>query len=570
MKNLLLSNVFIFILLFTFPVDVQTQSFIAVTNAEEILEGYDFQVTFTLEGAKGTSFQPPPFKNFTVVGGPSTSSSLSIINGRTTQSVSFTYGLMPKITGQQDIGTASIKVGGNTLRTKPLSIKVLKRSENKSDTDDVPDVYMELEIGDTAAYVGQQIILKYVIYTSIDVRSYNFINETEYKGFYVEEIQNYRVKGVQIVQNGKQYIKQTLKTVALFPQQTGRAEIGPALVNLGIAVKSNRPSFFFSTSMKSQRLTTPAKKIRVLSTPVGAPYSFSGGIGNFIMSASIDRNTVPEDGAVSMKMRIDGDGDAKFLGPPKQSFEGFEIYEPNLLTESNVMNEGRIKFTKIYEYLLLPQKRGAHLIAPEFSYYNVDSAKYLTIYGPKFSVKVLPGNNNTVISTEDLSSRMLPIATATTLFKPINPIFSYWHIGILSSIALGFIAIGGVKWNNNRIAAIDPKLLKSQKAKKVATLKLATAKNQLDIGNIKEFYKSLSDSLFSYIADKLDISPNSISKDNLSELFSFTEVSSEVVETLGDMIKRSEMAIYAGFSPDEAMSDYDASIVMVAEIEKAL
>ncbi|MDG2450847.1 MAG: BatD family protein [Saprospiraceae bacterium] len=547
-----------------------SQSFKAFSNAEEILEGFDFQVTFKLDGAKGNTFQPPSFNDFRIVGGPSSSSSMSIINGRTTQSMSYTYALMPKTSGNFNIGSASIKVGGKTLRTDPLNIKVIKSSENKNTSQSSEEVFLELELSDSIAYVGQQVILKYVIYTSIDVRSYNFINESEYKGFYVEDLQNHREQSRQVVRNGKQYLRQTLKSVALFPQQTGKAEIGSALVNLGIAVKSERPSFFFSTSMKSKRLTTPPREISVLSTPRGAPSSFSGGIGSFKMTASVDRNTVSKDGAITLKMNFEGDGDARFVGPPKQTFGAFEIYDPNLLSESNRISGGKINAIKSYEYLLVPQEIGLQTIQPEFTFYNVDSAKYITIYGPKFNVQVVPGNQNNVVSTEDLDSRIVSIATSTKLYKPSNSLFSPIHIGAISIILLGFVGIAGIKWNNDRISGIDPKLIKSQKAQKVAIAKLATAKSHLDKGVIKEFYSSLSECLFSYISDKLGMSANNISKDDLSEIFIKTSVPEDVTKTLSAMIERSEMAIYAGFSPDEASDDYDRSINIIMDIEKSL
>ena len=546
------------------------QSFVASSNAEEVLEGYDFQVTFKLNGAKGNAFQPPSFQDFTVVGGPSTSSSVSIVNGRTSQSMSYSYALMPKSSGTFTLGSASINVGGNTLRTQPLEIKVLKASQAGNSSTQSPEVFMELELSDSIAYVGQQIILKYVIYTSIDVRSYNFINESEYNGFYVEDLQNYREQARKVVKNGRQYLRQTLKAVALFPQQTGKAEIGSSLVNLGIAVKSERPSFFFSTSMKSKRLTTPATEIIVRSTPDNAPESFSGAIGSYKMTAAIDRNSVTQDGAVSLKMTIEGDGDARFVGPPKQTFENFEIYEPNLLNENSRMSGGKIRSIKSYEYLLVPQGVGTQNITPEFTYYNVDSAKYITAYGPRFQVRVVPGNRENVISTEDLDSKMVSIATATKFIKPSSKIYSPSYIGALSMIMLGFLAIGGVKWNNERVAAIDPKLLKSKKAQKLAIAKLAEAKKFLDSGSVQEFYASLRNSLFSYIADKLHISANSISKDNLQQLFSDSPISEDVVNTLSSMVTRSEMALYAGFSPAEANTDYDESIRIITDIEKSL
>lgn len=563
---------FVLVLLGSSGVFTQSDKFTARINAEEVLEGYDFQISFVLVNAKGSSFVAPSFKDFKVVGGPSTSSQMSIVNGRSSQSMTYTYSLLATKPGNFTIPPASIRVGNQTIKSNSVKVRVLDNKQ-KTTGGGPPageELYIELELSDSTAYVGQQVLLKYVIYTSIDVRSYNFINESEYNGFYAEELQNYREKAVQVVRDGKQYIKQTLKAVSLFPQQTGSFDIDPALLTLGIAVKSQRPSFFFSTSMKSKRVSTESRSIQILPAPSGKPLSFSGAVGSYRMSANIDKANVSMDGAVTMTMNIEGDGDARFVSPPKQSIKGFEIYDPNLLTENSRNVNGKIRSTKSYEYLMVPQAKGSHIIRPEFSYYNVDSNKYITLYGPQRVVRVVGGGQNKVISTEDISKRIAPIATTTRLYKVSNPVFSPLHLGGLGVMGLGFMLLGLVKWRSIQQGKIDPRLLKSKKALKIAEKKLSVSHSHLHKGEVKEFYATLSDNLFSYISDKLDVPATSISKDTIHALFSEKEISSDIAESLSQMIKRSEMAIYAGFTPEKANEDYQTSKDIIVDIENAL
>ena len=60
--------------------------------------------------------------------GPNQSSSVQIINGAMSSTVTYAYVLQPKGAGKYTIGAASIEVGGMVLRTEPIDIEVVKGS----------------------------------------------------------------------------------------------------------------------------------------------------------------------------------------------------------------------------------------------------------------------------------------------------------------------------------------------------------------------------------------------------------------------------------------------------------
>src|SRR4030095_618705 len=51
-----------------------------------IPENQNLNLTFTLESANGSNLRLPPMSDFSLLGGPSTSTSMQIINGSVTQS----------------------------------------------------------------------------------------------------------------------------------------------------------------------------------------------------------------------------------------------------------------------------------------------------------------------------------------------------------------------------------------------------------------------------------------------------------------------------------------------------
>ena len=99
----------------TFKVEVSTDTV--------LMDNY-FEVKFTIENAR-PGFSPPTFSDFDVVGGPNQSSSFSMINGKVTQSATYTYYLQPRMEGVFYIDAAAIEVDGDFIETPPVEVVVL-------------------------------------------------------------------------------------------------------------------------------------------------------------------------------------------------------------------------------------------------------------------------------------------------------------------------------------------------------------------------------------------------------------------------------------------------------------
>jgi hypothetical protein len=83
------------------------------------------EVAISVENAKIKHFNPPSFEGFRVQG-PSTSTSMSIINGDMTQSSTYTFYLTPREKGAFKIGSASVDTEGGTLKTDEKEVIVVE------------------------------------------------------------------------------------------------------------------------------------------------------------------------------------------------------------------------------------------------------------------------------------------------------------------------------------------------------------------------------------------------------------------------------------------------------------
>jgi hypothetical protein len=99
--------------------------FTVEVSSDSILMNNYFTVSFTLENAEGANFMPPAFDEFEVASGPNTSSSMSIMNGKVSQKVTYTYYLRPRDIGNYFIEPASIESDEGVLETLPREVIVL-------------------------------------------------------------------------------------------------------------------------------------------------------------------------------------------------------------------------------------------------------------------------------------------------------------------------------------------------------------------------------------------------------------------------------------------------------------
>lgn len=95
-------------------------------STDSVLMGNNFQVSFTLENADGINFKAPELAaSFDVISGPNMSSSMTMMNGQRSKSITYTYYLQPREVGVFYIEPASIETPNNYLETDPMEVMVV-------------------------------------------------------------------------------------------------------------------------------------------------------------------------------------------------------------------------------------------------------------------------------------------------------------------------------------------------------------------------------------------------------------------------------------------------------------
>lgn len=575
-----LRNLLLLVGLWCLTVSVIAQngvSFEASTNARQVILNSYFEVTFTLKSAKGSQFAPPSFKDFIVLAGPNMSTSMSILNGKVSQEVGYGFTLQPKKSGKFTIGSASISANGQTLRTAPISIEVLKESTGAARGSDGEKVFVRIEPSKKQAYLGEQILVDFKLYTQVGIEGYDIPQDPDYDGFYALELRRFNSNTVQEVVNGKQFATKILRRIALFPQQTGQLKLEPFQIQLGIVDDESRSNFFFGRNVKPLYFTTNGIEINVLPLPDGADESFCGAVGDFEIQAGIDRKTASTDDAVTFSLIVKGNGDLKRVQAPALMLsDSFEVYPPKLASDNSDEGQGEIIGERRYDYQILPKMTGDFVLTPRVSFFNTDSKRYKVVGLGPFSLEIKKGSgnrpSNSISQSNSGLNDILPIKTSAKFhLKSSGFTGSLWHYLLLLLPVLGFVALLFFRKKQRESEAIDPSIKKARAAGREAQKRLATARQFLETGNSRGFYDEISKAYLGYVCDKTGLLLSNFTKGNAQDTLLSLHVNPDTVENYVKILSTCEIALFAGMdNPTSMQTTYDEAIATITKIEEEL
>ena len=551
-------------------------TFEAFSDTKEILENEYFEVTFTLKNANGSNFSPPKFKNFDIVAGPNSSTSMQIVNGQVTREMGYAFTLKPKKTGRFTIGSASIWANSKTFKTKSISVKVVKSNlASIKKQGGAGKAYVMIELNKTEAYPGEQILLDFKLYTSVSLDGYDITEEPDYKGFFAQELRRFGNRTQREVVNGQQMTTKVLRRIALFPQQAGQLTIPPARIQLAMIEDNSRTGFFFSRNIKPIFIVTEPVNILVKDLPKNKPEDFTGAVGQFDFITSTDQRQITTDDAVSINMMITGNGDIKRVqSPPILLSDSFEIYPPKVIEESLKEENGQLVGKKTIEYLVLPKYSGKYNVEPSFSYFNTETFLFETIKSGPYPLFVKQGSdrhqsrsnlkNNNIIS-EDIRF----IKQETELTKKGDSFIGSPTFLIFTS--LPFLAFIGLFIFKKTESSTDEDLAKNKYANKIALQRLATAEGYLSTSSSRAFYDEIMKASLGYVCDKMNIPLSELSKDNVREKLKEMKISSNRIKDFMKILQTCEMALFAGKDNSSDMKNtYEASIEIISRIEEEI
>lgn len=578
--------------------------------ADVVVSGDQVRLVFTVNSQDIKDFRAPSIKGFDVLMGPSRSqqSSIQIINGKRTSnsSTAFTYILLAGSPGTYTIPAASVEVNGEKVFSNAISIKVLPQDQTSGNSGNngggsasssrsqaagsrisANDLFITATASKTTVHEQEAILLTYKVYTVVNLRQL-YGKMPDLKGFHTQEVELPQQKTFTLEHyKGRNYNTTVWSQYVLFPQQTGKLEI-PSITFDGVVAQqtiSDDPfdAFFNGGGYVEvkKKITTPKVVINVQPLPA-KPAGFSGAVGEFKLTSSINATDVKTNDAVTIKLTLSGTGNMKLIGTPEVKFpQDFEIYDPKVTDDYKLTNSG-LTGTKTFEYLAIPRHAGNFMIpAIEFTYFDLKSNSYKTLKTEAYNLKVAKGQGNAdqVISdfTNKESVKMLGkdirfIKLGDSSLRPKGDFF-FGTVGyyLCYLIPLLLFVVFAVIYRQKALENANVAKVKTKKANKVATRRMKLAGKLLAENKKNEFYDEVLKALWGYISDKLSIPVSQLSKDNIeAELTNYGVQEALIAEFIG-VLNECEYARYAPGNENEAMDKvYSASVEVISKMENSI
>ena len=592
------------------------------------------QIQFMVENAPEVeTIIPPSFKNFSIVSGPNQQSGMSIVNGKTDQYLAIGFYLKPKSTGKYVIGPATAKVNGKAYYTRPVIVEVtntssnstilssgsnslspfgnmnldfpsdptihrfddyiLKKGENVNDKVQ-KNLFIKLDVNKTTCFTGEPLIASYKLYTRL--RSESVVTDApSFNGFSVSELELNNNNSVKVEKyNGRDYNVYTLRKVQLYPLQPGTITLDPVVADNKVTfIKSDyagtqKGDMFFdmlqdfanSTSPESsvieEHATLKSKPIQISVKPLPQehePEDFKGAVGNFRLSASLEKKNITTDDAGNVKINLEGEGNIHLINSPKITWpKGMDAYEAKVTGDIDKFSVP-MKGDKTFTYPFTVSKAGTYTIpAVSFSFFDPSSERYKTLNTQPLTITVIPGKGNpqnTYVKTEKTEESSEP-----ALWTKYG---SYFIAGFALLAAFIFLTA-----RRRSIEKKKRELLKTSTIDIVAAEETANkfiiphnplieAHAKLMEENETEFYTVLDGSLKKYLAAKLKVPAEELTKKRLNEELDKCNVGLGTSLMLSSLLDEIELNVYAPpTNSNHLQSVYEKASEVVALLDKQM
>lgn len=579
---------------------------ISVSAPSHVAAGENFRVAYTINTSDVEEFRMGGVQDgLEVIAGPYTSSqsSYQMINGHTSSSssVTITYTLYAAKNGSFTIGASHAVVGGKRLSSRPVRIQVSGHAQRTNgapnmhgqDSYDQPrmrsagsaisgsDLFIKVSASKKRVHEQEPILLTYKVYTQVELTQLEG-KMPDLKGFHTQEVPLPQQKTFHTeTVNGRPYKCVTWSQYVMYPQMTGRLEI-PSITFKGIVVQQNRnvdpmEAFFNGGSgyvEVKKNIKAPGITLQVDPLPQ-RPANFSGGVGKFNISASLDKKEVKAGEPITLRVVVGGIGNLKLLKQPVVNFpKDFDKYDAKVTDKTRLTANG-VEGNMVYDFLAVPRNQGSYTIpSVELTYYDTGKNAYKTIKTQPFKVEVEKGDG-TSGESEDFASQDKDIHTiklgkaeqhkANEMFFGS---FGYWISLLMPLIAFVVLLI---VFRRRAIENADIVKKRSNRAGKIATKRLRLANKLMLQGKQGEFYDEVMRALWGYMSYKLNMPAEKLNRDNIRETLGRHFVDDATIEKFTTALDECEFERYApGDAAGNMNRTFESAMTAIMDIENAI
>ncbi len=615
MKQLIVKLSLTLALLLTTLMSWAAKAEFEVNTPLAVAVGEAFRVEFSINAKPDDdSFTPPAFEGFDILAGPVVShgTSMQIMNGSMTRSVNYTYTfvLLPQGAGNKTIGAASIKVEGESYRTRPQPIEVVdegaasptqgsttqrreRRDQMQSNVADrvaEDDILLRAIVSKREVYKNEPLHVTYKLYTRVPFGDYSFDATPTFNGFWAQDLvkKGGTAQSGRETFNGKVYDTFVLGDWLLYPQQAGPLSIDPMGMTIvaQVVVQSRNPDPFFGTGHEvynvPRKVQSQPTTITVKPLPAGAPADFNGAVGRFTLETTPPSDRLTANTGATYTVRIAGTGNLTFVQAPALNLpSSFEQYNVKTTEAINTSATG-ISGYRQFEYPFIARAEGPFEIDPvTFSYFDPSRSEYVTLRSKGLQMEILPDSKGTsseapVVAGRGLSKEEVRLLGedirfiklgAAQLTKQQQPLlFSWFYWGCMALLVVVF----GLSYHLLRRRIRESQnmvLVRGKRANKMAVRRFHSARKYMELEERRAFYEEMLRALWGYMSDKLNIPVAHLTKEHISEELLRRGITAEEAARFTALIAQCEEAQYAPAASAQMSEVYTTGVELVSDME---
>lgn len=370
------------------------------------------QLSVVVEGDEDVTGAPllPALKGLRVAGGPMVSQQFSFVNGRSSQSRTFTWVLQPLAVGRAEIPPVRVPLASGEKGTQPIGVEVVAgavkpraRPQARDPFEDdpfapffgreqrrparEPKLYVELAASRNKLRVGEPLLLTYYVYTQVAVTDLSFKDAPQYPGFWARDLEQPKgpLRTERTVVEGEEYQRAAIVQKLLFPTRAGALTIPETTLRLGVP----RGGFFDTGPAPVERRTKP---LTITAEPLPSEPGFSGAVGRFQARASLDKAALALGEAATLRFELSGTGNLEWLEQgPEVKVAGARVFPPQARSDLRPTPAG-LTGTRTWEYVLVPETAGAlEVPALGFRYFDPEAGRIVAVETQALPLRVEGG-----------------------------------------------------------------------------------------------------------------------------------------------------------------------------------
>ena len=277
------------------------------------------------------------------------------------------------------IPSVQVPFKDTTLSSQNIEVSIYER-DNSDAANSARTEFGKLDLEKTEFYVNEIVPFTMTGY----VRGRNSINDVvrakiEHESFIFKGFRNVRTSASEI---GNTLFSEAALPSTFFALKPGEHRLGPGTIAVR-AIESGGgrglSAFFARTNLKE--LTTNTVTTTVKPLPDGAPPSFTGGVGNFIIKASPSTKELNLGDPISIDLKVTGVGNLRTMSAPVFSSvnKDWKTFTPvkTLIEEqdSDGIEPGSVTFSQV----IIPEFEATEIPPFELAYFNPISSEYVTL-----------------------------------------------------------------------------------------------------------------------------------------------------------------------------------------------